>query len=100
MPSMHGATHVRPIAHSPVNFRKRMPSHALLRTLVSFLRPALAAASGAQARVRLGLISEGTNTWPLYAAESLGLFDRSGLVVEVTVVGSSVKQQEELIAGR
>jgi ABC-type nitrate/sulfonate/bicarbonate transport system substrate-binding protein len=49
--------------------------------------------------VKLGLISEGTNTWPLYAAQALGLFERAGLNVEVTVVGSSVKQQEELIRG-
>ena len=100
MPSMHGATHVRPVAHSPANFMKSMPYHALLHALVSFLRPALAAASGAQARVRLGLISEGTNTWPLYVAQNRGLFDRGGVAVEVTVVGSSVKQQEDLIGGR
>jgi ABC-type nitrate/sulfonate/bicarbonate transport system substrate-binding protein len=49
--------------------------------------------------VKLGLISEGTNTWPLYAAQALGLFDRAGLSVDATVVGSSVKQQEELIRG-
>ena len=49
--------------------------------------------------VRLGLISEGTNTWPLYVAQSLGLFAREGVTVEATVTGSSVKQQEALIAG-
>jgi ABC-type nitrate/sulfonate/bicarbonate transport system substrate-binding protein len=49
--------------------------------------------------VKLGLISEGTNTWPLYVAQALGLFERAGLSVDVTVVGSSVKQQEELIRG-
>ena len=77
-----------------------MPYHALLHALVSFLRPTLAAPAGALAHVRLGLISEGTNTWPLYVAQHLGLFDRAGLAVDVTVVGSSVKQQEELISGR
>lgn len=51
------------------------------------------------AAIRLGLISEGTNTWPLYVAQSLKLFEREGVGVEVTVVGSSVKQQEELIRG-
>ena len=49
--------------------------------------------------VRLGLISEGTNTWPLYVAQAQGLFERRGLRVEATVTGSSVKQQEMLIAG-
>jgi NitT/TauT family transport system substrate-binding protein len=50
--------------------------------------------------VKLGLISEGTNTWPLYVAQSLGLFEREGIEVEATLTGSSVKQQEDLIAGR
>lgn len=54
----------------------------------------------ARATVRLGLISEGTNTWPLYVAQSLELFGREGIAVEVTLTGSSVKQQEGLIAGR
>jgi ABC-type nitrate/sulfonate/bicarbonate transport system substrate-binding protein len=49
--------------------------------------------------MKLGLISEGTNTWPLYVAQSLGFFERAGLNLDVTVVGSSVKQQEELIRG-
>ena len=49
--------------------------------------------------VKLGLISEGTNTWPLYAAQALQLFERAGLQVEVTLTGSSVTQQEELIRG-
>jgi ABC-type nitrate/sulfonate/bicarbonate transport system substrate-binding protein len=50
--------------------------------------------------IRLGLISEGTNTWPLYVAQALGLFEREGIDVQVTLTGSSVKQQEALIAGR
>jgi ABC-type nitrate/sulfonate/bicarbonate transport system substrate-binding protein len=49
--------------------------------------------------LKLGLISEGTNTWPLYVAQALGMFQRYGLTVNVSVVGSSVKQQEELIRG-
>jgi len=77
-----------------------MPNHAVLHALLPFFRPALAADAEARGRVRLGLISEVTNTWPLYAARNLGLFDRAGLVVDVAVVGSSVKQQEELIGGR
>jgi len=56
--------------------------------------------AGGPAHVELGLISEGTNTWPLYVARSLGLFARAGLDVEVNVVGSSVKQQQGLIGGR
>lgn len=49
--------------------------------------------------IRLGLISEGINTWPLYVAQSLKLFDCEGIALEVTVVGSSVKQQQALIGG-
>lgn len=49
--------------------------------------------------VKLGLISEGTNTWPLYVAQALKLFEREGTEVEVTLTGSSVEQQEELIRG-
>lgn len=51
------------------------------------------------ASIRLGLISEGTNTWPLYVAQGLKLFEREGVTVDVRLVGSSVKQQEELIGG-
>jgi ABC-type nitrate/sulfonate/bicarbonate transport system substrate-binding protein len=50
--------------------------------------------------IRLGLISEGTNTWPLYVAQGQGFFQREGLAVEVTVTGSSIEQQQALIAGR
>ena len=49
--------------------------------------------------VRLGLISEGTNSWPLYVAQAQGLFALEDIDVEVTLTGSSVKQQRELIKG-
>lgn len=49
--------------------------------------------------VRLGLISEGTNTWPLYVAQAEGFFAREGLAVEATVTGSSTEQQQKLIEG-
>lgn len=49
--------------------------------------------------VKLGLISEGTNTWPLYVAQARGLFEREGVDVHVTLTGSSVTQQEALLAG-
>ena len=49
--------------------------------------------------VKLGLISEGTNTWPLYVAQARQLFEREGIEVQVTLTGSSVEQQEELIRG-
>jgi ABC-type nitrate/sulfonate/bicarbonate transport system substrate-binding protein len=49
--------------------------------------------------VRLGLISEGTNTWPLYVAQSTGLFVLEDVDLTVTVTGSSVKQQQELMHG-
>src|SRR5687767_14106558 len=51
------------------------------------------------ASIRLGLISEGTNTWPLYVAQALEFFEREGVTVDVRVIGSSVQQQEALIGG-
>ena len=51
------------------------------------------------ASIRLGLISEGTNTWPVYAAQAQKFFEREGLTVDVRVIGSSVEQQQALIAG-
>src|SRR5689334_18566321 len=50
--------------------------------------------------IRLGLISEGTNTWPLYVAQARGVFDSHEIEVDVTVTGSSVAQQEGLLGGR
>jgi ABC-type nitrate/sulfonate/bicarbonate transport system substrate-binding protein len=50
--------------------------------------------------VRLALISEGmATTWPVYGAQSLGLFEHEGVAVDVMVTGSSVKQLEALKAG-
>ena len=49
--------------------------------------------------VKLGLISEGTTTWPLYVAQALRLFESEGIDLQVTVTGSSVIQQQQLIAG-
>src|SRR5947209_1199571 len=75
-----------------------------LSRLVAGLACAFAAVPDAVAatasRVKLGLISEGTNTWPLYVAQALGLFEREGIEVEATLTGSSVEQQTQLIAGR
>jgi ABC-type nitrate/sulfonate/bicarbonate transport system substrate-binding protein len=49
--------------------------------------------------MRLALISEGINTWPLYVARARGLFREAGAAVDVTLTGSSVMQLEKLIAG-
>lgn len=49
--------------------------------------------------LRLAIISEGANVWPLYVAQARKLFEREGLRVEVTLTGSSVRQLEELKAG-
>lgn len=50
--------------------------------------------------MKLALISEGTNTWPLYVAQALRFFEREGIDVDVTLTGSSVEQQRQLIDGR
>lgn len=49
--------------------------------------------------IRLAVISEGTSSWPLYVAESRGLFAAAGVHVDMTVTGSSVMQLERLVAG-
>lgn len=50
--------------------------------------------------LRLAIISEGTNVWPLYVAQAKKFFDREGVRVEVTLTGSSVRQLEDLRVGR
>jgi ABC-type nitrate/sulfonate/bicarbonate transport system substrate-binding protein len=49
---------------------------------------------------RLGVISGGTDTWPLYVAPEEGFFEREGLRVDVAVTGSSTEQQKALLDGR
>ncbi|UCF75340.1 MAG: ABC transporter substrate-binding protein, partial [Betaproteobacteria bacterium] len=49
--------------------------------------------------LKVAIISEGTNTWPLYVAQAKRLFEREGLDVEVTLTASSAKQLEALSAG-
>jgi ABC-type nitrate/sulfonate/bicarbonate transport system substrate-binding protein len=49
--------------------------------------------------MRLAIISEGINTWPLYCAHGRKFFEQAGAEVEVTLTGSSVMQLEKLIAG-
>ncbi len=50
--------------------------------------------------VRLALISEGVaTTWPVYVAQSLGLFAREGITVDITLTGSSAKQLDALKTG-
>jgi ABC-type nitrate/sulfonate/bicarbonate transport system substrate-binding protein len=57
------------------------------------------AAPAAAQTIRLALISEGVNTWPLYVAQEKGFFRREGLDVQVTLTRSSVKQLDELRKG-
>jgi ABC-type nitrate/sulfonate/bicarbonate transport system substrate-binding protein len=49
--------------------------------------------------LKVAIISEGANTWPLYVAQARGFFEREGLEVEVTLTASSAKQLEALCAG-
>lgn len=78
---------------------------SLRQDLISFwlnLRFSLAdeAPQPAPRPLRLAIISEGTNVWPLYVAQAGKFFDREGVRVEVTLTGSSVRQLEDLRAGR
>jgi ABC-type nitrate/sulfonate/bicarbonate transport system substrate-binding protein len=49
--------------------------------------------------IRLALISEGVNTWPVYVAQALGFWTQSGTGVEITVTGSSIEQLAALKMG-
>ncbi len=49
--------------------------------------------------IKLALISEGVNTWPVYAAQSLGFWKQAGAEVELTVTGSSIQQLDALKKG-
>lgn len=49
--------------------------------------------------IKLALISEGVNTWPVYVAQSRGLWRDAGVEVEITVTGSSIEQLNALKQG-
>lgn len=49
--------------------------------------------------IRLAIISEGVNTWPLYAAQAKRMFNTAGVEVQMTLTGSSVRQLETLRQG-
>lgn len=49
--------------------------------------------------VRLAVISEGVNSWPLYVAQARRLFEREDIDVETTLTGSSVRQLAQLTRG-
>lgn len=55
--------------------------------------------SASSAPVRLAIISEGVNAWPLYVAQGRKLFEEAGVAVEVTLTGSSTHQLEQLRSG-
>lgn len=49
--------------------------------------------------LRVGVISESANNWPLWAAEARGFFRDEGLEVKVVVTGEAQHQLRELEAG-
>ena len=49
--------------------------------------------------LRVAVISQSANNWPLFVAEEKGYFQREGLQVEVVITGDSVKQIDGLAAG-
>lgn len=49
--------------------------------------------------IKLALISEGVNTWPVYVAQALGFWREAGVEVETTVTGSSIAQLNALKQG-
>ena len=55
--------------------------------------------AAASAPVRLAIISEGVNAWPLYVAQGRNMFGSEGVAVEVTLTGSSTHQLEQMRSG-
>lgn len=51
------------------------------------------------APVRLAVISEGVNAWPLYVAQGRKMFEADGVAVDVTLTGSSTHQLEQMRSG-
>jgi ABC-type nitrate/sulfonate/bicarbonate transport system substrate-binding protein len=51
------------------------------------------------APVRLAVISEGVNAWPLYVAQGRNMFGSEGVAVDVTLTGSSNHQLEQMRSG-
>ena len=51
------------------------------------------------APVRLAVISEGVNAWPLYVAQGRNMFGNEGVAVDVTLTGSSTHQLEQMRSG-
>lgn len=49
--------------------------------------------------IKLALISEGVNTWPVYVAQALGFWRNAAADVALTVTGSSIQQLEQLKMG-
>jgi ABC-type nitrate/sulfonate/bicarbonate transport system substrate-binding protein len=49
--------------------------------------------------IRLAVISEGVNSWPLYVAQAQRLFEREDINVATTLTGSSVRQLAQLTRG-
>jgi len=56
-------------------------------------------ATGNKPPVRLAIISEGVNAWPLYVAQGRKLFEAEGIAVDVTLTGSSTHQLEQMRKG-
>lgn len=54
---------------------------------------------GSLPKVRLAIISEGINTWPLYVAQAKSFFPKAGVEVDVTLTRFSARQLEALKAG-
>jgi ABC-type nitrate/sulfonate/bicarbonate transport system substrate-binding protein len=98
-----GGARVRPKAVSAKSQEDRVllfqSSLDLIFRACSEYRLAAAAPRSALPNVRLAIISEGVNTWPLYVAQEKQLFPQEGVAVSVTLTRSSVKQLAALKSG-
>jgi ABC-type nitrate/sulfonate/bicarbonate transport system substrate-binding protein len=77
----------------------RFPAQSVLRYPLTAERAAVSPKHD-PVRIKLALISDGIINWPLYAAQAKDLFGQEGLAVDATLTGSSVRQLEDLTAGR
>ncbi len=56
-------------------------------------------AAGNSVPIKLAVISEGINAWPLYVAQGRNMFDSAGVAVDVTLTRSSTQQLEQMRSG-
>ena len=79
--------------------RRTPTKHVVVRLTNCRASVALGFSPGGRTSVKVAVISQSANNWPLFVAEEKGFFQREGLQVEVVVSGDSGRQIDGLING-